>query len=458
MRASQLAILCIAAALAACSYNAIIYTPEPVAIGGTITGLDGSGLVLTNNGGDDLAVSGSGAFTFATPLERGTSYALAVKSNPSNPTQLCSLTNGSGIAGNEDVLDVQVSCQTSTFRVGGTVTGLAGSGLVLQNNGGNDLAVSEDGSFTFVTPIASGSTFGVTVLAQPAVPSQTCTVSGDTGTVGGAAVTSVAVNCTTNRYTISGTISGLDDGTVTLQNSSGDDLVVTSNGTFAFPTPVLSKSTYNVTVLTQPTGPSQTCTVTAGSGEVTNAAVTSVVVTCTTNRYSIGGTVTGLANGNTITLRNGGDNLVRTENGSFTFLTQVASGQSYAVTVVANPTSPISQTCTVTNGAGDVGSGAVTSVQVTCTTNRFTIGGTGANLAFSAFTGLVLQNNGVEDLTISADATGTFAFTLETEVESGATYNVAVKTSPSGRHCFVEPGGSGSVGASNVTNVRVTCI
>jgi hypothetical protein len=66
-----------------------------------------------------------------------------------------------------------------------------------------------------------------------------------------------------------------------------------SNGTFAFSTPVASGAIYDVTVKTQPTGFCQTCTVMAGSGTVTNADITDVIVTCTTNRYSVGGTVSG---------------------------------------------------------------------------------------------------------------------------------------------------------------------
>ena len=37
----------------------------------------------------------------------------------------------------------------STYSVGGQVSGLLGDGLVLQNNGGNDLTVDESGAFTF---------------------------------------------------------------------------------------------------------------------------------------------------------------------------------------------------------------------------------------------------------------------------------------------------------------------
>ena len=42
------------------------------------------------------------------------------------------------------------------FTVGGTTSGLAGTGLTLQDNGGDDLALAADGPFTFATPVAGG--------------------------------------------------------------------------------------------------------------------------------------------------------------------------------------------------------------------------------------------------------------------------------------------------------------
>ena len=49
-----------------------------------------------------------------------------------------------------------------------TVAGLTGSGLVLRNNGADDLAISANGPFTFATTLTSGSSYSVTVLVQPA--------------------------------------------------------------------------------------------------------------------------------------------------------------------------------------------------------------------------------------------------------------------------------------------------
>ena len=42
-----------------------------------------------------------------------------------------------------------VTCANNGYTVGGTVSGLSGGGLVLQNNGGDDIAVSANGTFTF---------------------------------------------------------------------------------------------------------------------------------------------------------------------------------------------------------------------------------------------------------------------------------------------------------------------
>ena len=69
-------------------------------------------------------------------------------------------------------------------------------------------------------------------------------------------------------YTIGGTVSGLS-GTVVLNDNGGDNLTVTANGSFAFPTQLASGAAYAVTVKTQPSG--QTCTVSSGTGTVGSA-------------------------------------------------------------------------------------------------------------------------------------------------------------------------------------------
>ena len=51
--------------------------------------------------------------------------------------------------------------------MGGTVTGVRGTGLVLQDNSGNDLTLTGNGTFTFSSGIDQGGAYSVTVKTQP---------------------------------------------------------------------------------------------------------------------------------------------------------------------------------------------------------------------------------------------------------------------------------------------------
>jgi 6-phosphogluconolactonase len=88
-------------------------------VGGTVSGLAGSGLVLQINGGDDKSISANGYFTFATPLTDGAPYNITVKSpGPVNPTQTCRvISNGTGIINSAPVVNVVVSCMTSPTAI-----------------------------------------------------------------------------------------------------------------------------------------------------------------------------------------------------------------------------------------------------------------------------------------------------------------------------------------------------
>src|SRR6266571_8537394 len=191
----------------------------------------------------------------------------------------------------------------SSFAIGGTTSGLSGT-VMLQNNGGDNLTISVNGGFTFAAALTNSSPYAVTVLAQPA--GQTCTVANGAGTLAGANITNVTVTCAVNTFTVGGTISGLS-GTVVLRNNGGNDLTVSANGSFTFSAPVAQGSPYAVTVLTQPVG--QSCSVVNGSGTVAGANVTNVAVSCVTNTFTIGGTVSGLSGTGLVLRNNGGDNL-----------------------------------------------------------------------------------------------------------------------------------------------------
>ncbi|HTU75242.1 MAG TPA: alpha/beta hydrolase-fold protein [Trebonia sp.] len=81
-------------------------------------------------------------------------------------------------------------------------------------------------------------------------------------------------------YSVGGTVSGLT-GPVSLRDNGGDDVTVSADGAFTFPTSLASGTPYAVTVQAEP--PGQTCAVTDGAGTVGSANVTSVAVTCATD-------------------------------------------------------------------------------------------------------------------------------------------------------------------------------
>jgi hypothetical protein len=250
-------------------------------VGGAVSGLQGTGLVLQDNLGNDLSISNNGSFMFSAALAAGSPYSVTVKTQPSNVSQSCAVASGSGVVGAGNVTGVTVACVTNLYAVGGTVAGLAGTGLVLENNSGDDLSIAHDGAFTFPTLIASGKTYAVTVDLPPNSPAQTCTPAAASGTVTNAAVNNVAITCTTNTYTIRVAVIGLTGTGLVLQDNGGDDLAVAGIGGFTFATPIASGQNYNVTVKTQPGGPTQSCTVAGGSGTITDANIADVIVTCT---------------------------------------------------------------------------------------------------------------------------------------------------------------------------------
>jgi predicted SpoU family rRNA methylase len=416
-------------------------------IGGSVSGLRaGDSVTLLDNGADPLKVSSNSTFKFKTPLDSGTLYKVTVGTQPS--TGDCKVSAATGIVRSSNITTVKVTC-VPTFSIGGTLTGLkSGDSLTLLDNRTDALTLTANGKFTFATRLPSGSAYRLGISITPL--GEKCTVTHGVGVVAVANVTNISVSCVTApTHTVGGIISGLKTGDqITLLDNGADALTLTASGPFTFKTPLESGTVYKVTIGTQP--PGEDCTVAAATGVVANANITSVKVTCTTaGTHTIGGTVSGLKTGNSVTLLdNGADALKVTADGRFTFKTPLAPGASYAVTV---GTQPAGQICTITNGSGKVPRANVTNVTAICTAApTFTIGGTLSGLTPGAL--LSLFNNGADQLNLATN--GAFAFRLG--LLPGAAYNVTIAAQPTGETCTVS-NGSGTVGTSNVTTVSVSC-
>jgi hypothetical protein len=209
----------------------------------------------------------------------------------------------------------------ATFPINVTVSGLQYPGLVLSTNG-QDLAINppatagQDVTAVFPNHIEYGQEYevipkGATVVNHVATGGtlpkhQECSSTRflPYGTAGQLAKIDIYFVCAIKSYALGGTVKGLTGTGLVLANGSTTGTIAVSPALDANqkPTgadvtlnmnPVPYNTTYGVTVLTQPTNPSQTCTVTGGAngtggGTMDDAAeaaggVKNLVVTCVNN-------------------------------------------------------------------------------------------------------------------------------------------------------------------------------
>jgi sugar lactone lactonase YvrE len=321
---------------------------QAFALGGTISGLNVSGLKLAN-GADTLSVA-TGATTFTMPsiVAVNSSYDLMVSVQPSGA--ICAVNNGTGTMPAHALSDIAITCTDGPFTVGGSITGLGAYSALVLTNGSDTLRVNPSATgFTMPTAVLSGSQYSVQVLSSPA--GLTCSTTNGAGTVGATNVTNISVTCSYVAYSVGGTISNLTASGLKLANGS-DTLDVNSGANnFVMADLVAYTGAYNVTVLQNPTG--ETCTVAEGSGVMGTSGVTDVAITCSTITVTIAGTISGLGpNTGLVLLDNNGDATSISANAtSFSMNTAVAYGSSYNLTVGTQPYG-ISLACTVSGGSG----------------------------------------------------------------------------------------------------------
>ena len=412
--ATNAAILCVLAALSGCNGNGsggggAGISGRSYSLGTTISGLNSSGLVLMVNAGQrsdaDLfhmagerntpvqmllanatAVSVAAGMTtqrLAKSLPSGASYSVTVQTQPTGET--CSVAGGSGTIQSANSANVVVTCSNQAYSLEGSISGLNGSGLVLAN-GTDTLAVNSGAtSFTMPGPVAYTSSYAITIQTQP--QGLACALGNGAGTMPAGAVTNIAITCTDQPFKLGGTISGLGNNAGLTLTNGGDTLAIAAgSSSFTMPTAVAFASPYAVAVLTAPAG--LTCTASNASATMPASDVASVVIACSDQSYTVGGTISGFISSGMV-LANGSDMLsVMPGASSFTMPTAVAYTSAYAVTL---QTQPAGLTCSVSNGTGTMGSAAVANIAVTCSANAYTVSGTISGLTAS---GLVLLDNG----------------------------------------------------------------
>lgn len=169
-------------------------------------------------------------------------------------------------------------------------------------------------------------------------------------------------------FTLGGNVDNLVYPGLVLTNTlDSTELAVAAGATtFAFPKELEYGTEFNVEIKSQPQH--QNCELARGHDTAGRMANIAIYVQCRLNVYTVGGKVSGLttdglvlANGTT-----GGTVAVQKNAAAFVFPTPVPYGASYGVTILTQPTG---QTCTVSNGVGEMGDAKVENIQVDCTTS-----------------------------------------------------------------------------------------
>jgi len=179
------------------------------------------------------------------------------------------------------------------FYLGGTVYGINKGNLVLANNNGAEVTITQAGTFFFPELVDADSNFDITVKSVPdnIESPAACKVSGGKGKAT-FNISTIIVSCTINTHELGGTVTGLagaQGGSLVLVN--GADRVELAPAalpagtapaavpqSFAF-AKVAEDAKYGVVILSQPSD--RRCEISNGNGTMLKANITNVQVTCT---------------------------------------------------------------------------------------------------------------------------------------------------------------------------------
>ena len=389
------------------------------AVGGFVSNLNGSGLQvrldvdgLVTDATVTATPTGNGAFGFGS-FDDHSLYVASVVSQPTAPAQTCALQQVNDRLSGSPVSDIEVNCADDLFPIYVQVSGLKGAGLVLQNDGSDDLLVFANGTWPFPTPITGLESYSLTVSHHPEGPAQTCTfAAGAVGTLSDAATTATLACVDDDLHELRVTVTGLTgSGLILLEGYSGVVTNVYHNGTWTYPFMFTAGASYYATVLQPPVGPSQTCEFAPGvSGQsgFMPAGDETLNLACTTDSFVLGGSVSGLYAGNDVTLlvatSQGVTSVNVAENGLFA-VGDYVDETTYFVSVATQPTLP-GQTCAVANPNGQFYGTPASNVYVQCELNTYPVA-----ISVSGLSGvnLSLIKDGFDSLAIPTLGTWPFA-------------------------------------------------
>jgi hypothetical protein len=168
-------------------------------------------------------------------------------------------------------------------------------------------------------------------------------------------------------FTVGGTINGLTNNGLVLQNNGGDPISVAAGATtFSFPNSISYGTEYDVTVKTNPEHMTCQTAGTTGHGSAGRTATINVVVNCAQNVYSVGGSVKNLL-GEGLIIVNGSSSgqIAIPKNATEFAVSSIPVGDSYGLSVLVQPKNP-AQVCTIINGTGVMGDADRRNAEIIC--------------------------------------------------------------------------------------------
>jgi hypothetical protein len=166
----------------------------------------------------------------------------------------------------------------------------------------------------------------------------------------------------------------------------------------------------------------------------------------------LGGTISGVTRPGMVLTNNGGSDfeVPVPSNGTgvtqFSFPQLISSDDKYDVQVKSVPSNVDKDSCRYRYNTGRAGFNVV-NIEISCAFRTQALGGTVSNLK-----GELVLINGSDRVIVPAGAT---AFSMA-RVAQDAPYGVSILTNPANQSCTIA-NGVGTVGATDVNNVTVTC-
>ena len=341
-------------------------------IGGSVTGLTGTGLELNLDGAETLAIAAAApSYVFASSLYKNTSHTISIKTQPAG--QICTLTTD-WIYVSNNIVDLNVICSSGPHSIGGYATGVKNTGLAVSLNDSEVLPVAADGSFVFNTLFSDAMKYKVTISSHPT--DQFCSLTRADGFNITANVNDIVITCVDTTFNVKVNVAGYSSSTPLLLQLNADTILPIDSNTspigfsapFIFANSLKDTLSYEVTIAGQPEG--QICNLTNASGTISGADVTNVAAYCqdipvSAGPYTVSVTTSGLV-GTGLTLQlNAANDLTVSTNGSSVFSTLLADAANFTVSVLDQPATPM-QACQVYNGAGTIAGADFTQVYVVC--------------------------------------------------------------------------------------------